>query len=536
MIERGESENRDMLPRWLPLRKALGTGEFSSAESSIKDEAKVLQLRGLQQRAEAAFQAAERNWIRTPDEIAAQELLAAAVIFDRRDGAVQDAARLLIEHCDLLPAMRSIILAALGEAATVTGKAVGQFSAETYAAIGQHKRRLQFNPNDALSAAEMALYYSYLGQLSQSRQALERAIMQAPNNRYVLRAMSRLAAHENDPELGLYYLRKSPRSDVDPWLVSAKLALARNAGIAPMRWRQSQHIANSDGYSPRSISELSAQLATLSADAGSRKQAIRFLDRSAISPTENAVAQLEHVNRKYSLGISERANRNDLPESDEATAHRMLSLGQVSRAVEACGSWSELEPFSAEPAVLGSFLACISGGTIDQGIRLLDCALISNPSDETLLNNKAVLLSLADQPREALEVLSHCRPASLDGDPTYWATTGLVAMRSGHFDEGISHYEKAISIAKEERKPLVALRAFLFMGREMIRFDPSVAGVVSKAAEASFKKLDHAKVRVPIDLTLLGEVIEGVAKNPPKTGYGTAVGPLIDPVDIEGFE
>lgn len=535
MIERGESESRDVLPRWLPLKKALTTGEFSSAESLVKDEAKVLQLRSLQQRAEAEFQAAERNWTRTPDEVSAQELLAAAVIFDRRDGSVKDAARFLKEHCELLPAMRSIILSALGEAATVTEKAAGQFSAETYAAIRLHKRRLQFNPNDALSAAEMALYYSYIGQLSQSRQALERAIVQAPNNRYVLRAMSRLAAHDNDPELGLHYLKKSPRSDVDPWLVSAKLALARNAGIAPMRWRQSQHMANSDTYSPRSISELSAQLATLSADAGSRKQAIRFLDRSVISPTENAVAQLEHVNRKYSLGISDRANQNDLPESDEANAHHMLSLGQVSRAIEACGSWSELEPFSAKPAIFGSFIASISDGTIDQGIRLLDSALFSNPSDETLLNNKAVLLSLADRTQEASEVLSHCRPASQYRDPTHWATTGLVAMRSGLFDEGVLYYEKAISIAKEERKPLVALRAFLFMGREMIRFDPSVAGVVSKAMETSFKKLERAKVQVPIDLTLLGEVIEGLAKNPPKTGSGTAIGPLIDPVDIEEY-
>ena len=536
MIERGESESRDMLPRWLPLRKALANGEFSSAESSIKDEAKVLQLRGLQQRAEAEFQVAEQKWIQTPDEVTAQELLAAAVIFNRRDGAVQDAARLLIEHCEMFPAMRSIISSALGEAATVTEKAVGQFSAETYAAIGQHKRRLQLNPNDALSAAEMALYYSYLGQLSQSRQALERAIRQAPNNRYVLRAMSRLAAHENDPELGLYYLKSSPRSDVDPWLISAKLALTRKAGIAPMRWRQSQNMANSDGYSPRSISELSAQLATLSADAGSRKQAIRFLDRSVISPTENAVAQFEHVNRKYSLGILERANRNDLPESDEATAHRMLSLGKVTQAVEACGAWSELEPFSAEPAVLGSFIACISDATVEQGIRLLDRALISNPSDEDLLNNKAVLLSLANRPHEASTVLSYCRPVCHNGDPTYWATSGLVSMRSGHFDEGVLHYEKAISIAKEERKPLLALRAFLFMGREMIRFDPSVAGVVSKVAEASFKKLNRAKVQVPIDLTLLGEVIEDMVKNPPQTGSGTAIGPLIDPVEIEGYD
>lgn len=532
MIERGESESRDMLPRWLPLRKALTTGEFSSAESTFKDEEKAIQLRGLQQRAEAAFQTAERNWIQTPDEVSAQELLAAAVIFDRRNDAVQDAARLLIEHRDLLPAMRSIILSALGEAVTVTEKSIGQFSAETYAAIGQHKRRLQFNPNDALSAAEMALYYSYLGQLSQSRQALERAIIQAPNNRYILRAMSRLAAHENDPELGLFYLGRSPRSDVDPWLLSAKLALERNAGGAPMRWRQSQHMANSDRYSPRSISELSAQLATLSADAGSRKQAIRFLDRSVISPTENAVAQLEHLNRKYSLGVLARANRIDIPESDEATAHRMLSIGQVSRAMEACGSWSELEPFSPGPAVFGSFIACILDGTIDQGIRLLDNALISNPADECLLNNKAVLLCLADRPHEASQVLAHCHPASQDGDPTYWATTGLVAMRSGLFDEGVMHYEKAISIAKEERKPLVALRAFLFMGREMIRFDPSVAGAVLQAVEASFKKLDRANVVVPIDLTLLGEVIEGVAKDPPKTGNGTAIGPLIDPVDI----
>jgi tetratricopeptide (TPR) repeat protein len=533
MIERGESETRDMLPRWLPLEKAMHTGEFSSSERIMKNEMRALHAKSIVSRAEEAFRAAKNAWLRDRGEIEAQELIAAAVVFGSRDDATEDAARLLLESSSLSPYMRPIILSALGEDITVAEKISGQFIAATCAAIAQHKRRLSVNPHDALSATEMALFYMYLGQSSTARKALERAVLQAPNNRYVLRALARLAAHENEPDLGLHYLKKSARSDFDPWLVAARLALIRHSGRAPARWRQTQNMANSDSYHPRSISELSAQLATLSAESGSRKQAIRLLGRSAISPTENTIAQLEHMNRKYSIQVFEEKSNEDPVDSDEAIAHRMLFLGQITRAVEACGAWSNLEPFSLEPAILGSFIACLSESSISQGIDLLNRALISNPFEETLLNNKAVLLSLADRPDEALESISQCRPSPDDDGTTFWATSGLIAMRSGKFDEGSSHYEKAISIAKGKKRPLVALRAFLFFAREVIRCDPRLAVDTNKVVEASFKKLGRLNVRVPIDLVLLGESIENSSKSPAPTGLGTFCVPSIDPVDLE---
>lgn len=535
MIERGEPENRDMLPRWLPLDKAVGTGEFSSAEASVRNDAKASQLKYIERRAELAFKAAETEWVSVGGEIEAQELVAAAVVFNRSDKSAQDAARFLLEAGQISAYMRPIVLSVLGENITTKEKSEGQFAAETFSAIAQHKRRLRINPHDALSAAEMALFYTYLGQLSNARRVLERAVSQAPNNRYILRAMARLSAHEDDPELGLHFLANSARTEVDPWLVSTKLALLRHSGHSPMRWRQSQNMANSDSFHPRSISELSAQLATLSADSGSRKQAIRLLARSAISPTENAVAQLEHVNRKYSLGITVQHSSPDSIESDEAVAHRMLALGQVTRAVESCAAWSHLEPFNSDPAVLGSFVASITESAIPQGIQLLDQALVSNPLDETLLNNRAVLLSLAGRADEAEICLSQCRPDRQDGGATFYATTGLVAMRSGRFDDGVIDYEKAIKTARNDRKPLVALRAFLFFAREVIRFDPGMGEEISKVIDSSFKKLERSNVRIPIDLVLLGEAIDAVAKNSENGGPGTFIGPFIDPVDIEGL-
>ena len=68
------------------------------------------------------------------------------------------------------------------------------------------------------------------------------------------------------------------------------------------------------------------------------------------------------------------------------------------------------------------------------------------------------------------------------------------------FDEGVLDYERAISIAKERRRPLVALRAFLFLAREMIRFDPKVGEEIYKIVDASFKKLERANIKAPIDL------------------------------------
>ena len=521
-----------MLPRWLPLQRAAQTGEFSPTTRKILNPAKLRYLTGLKNHADAVFQMTVASWNQKRDIIEAQELVAAAVVYNVRNESVQDAARLLLAEADLSASMRSVIAIAIGEKITKKDANTGHMVADTQIKIALHKKRLQLNPHDALSAAEMALFYTYLGQSTQARLALERASISAPDSRYVLRAIARFSAHEGDPEVGLHYLHRSARSDVDPWLLSAKLSLSRHIGQSPTNWRKSKLLANDENFHPRSVSELSAQLATFSADSGSKKQTVRMLDRSVISPTENTLAQLEHIDRKFSLGFSERVIDAQLPASDEATAHRMLSLGQLPLAIDACRAWSELEPFSSSPAIFGSFIASIKETYATDGIALIDNALTSNPFDETLLNNKAVLLSLNDDPQAALKCLEKFSANEEDSGVSYSATTGLIQMRLGNLDEGISHYEQAILTAKAKRQPLVALRAFLYFSREIIRLDPASKNGVLRIISTSFEKLERAKVRPPVDLELLREIVEKIAEQSDTVSGPAAVGTIVNPIDV----
>lgn len=532
MIENGEAETRDMLPRWLPLHKAVTTGEMSPSTIGVISLAKAEYLSKLKDRAGTTFATALSDWRQSRDEVEAQELIAASVVYNFVNNDVVEAANLLLSNTEVSPSVRSVIAVALGETVTGKEKQAAYAAAETQTQISIHKQRLQLNPHDALAAAEMALFYTYLGQTNSAKAALRRAVISAPDSRYVLRAMARFSVHEGDPEAGLFYLKKSGRSDVDPWLLAAKLALVRRAGGSPKNWRRSQQIANDDNFHPRSVSELSAQLATFAADTGARKQTIKLLDRSARSPTENAVAQLEHIDRKLSLGLTNRRVDGELTASDEAVAHRMLSLGQLKLAIDACSSWSQLEPFSTGPAMFGSFIASIKESNAELGVSLIEKALAANPFDASLLNNKAVLLSLMGRPKEAENCVAYYGPDEEDAGITYSATKGLISMRLGMFDEGMQHYEHAITLAKKQGKPLIALRGFLFVAREIIRFDPSLTSALLKIADDSIETLKRRKVHVPIDLTLLREAVELTAADPNLRGRETALGNIIDPIDL----
>lgn len=206
----------------------------------------------------------------------------------------------------------------------------------------------------------------------------------------------------------------------------------------------------------------------------------------------------------------------DLKHSDEAQANRAFAVSDWTLALNAAEKWQELEPFSARPAIFGSFVASILSHSIDRGLAIARQGLKSNPQDFTLLNNYVVLCCYGGNLVEAKQGFVKLSELAHSGSfhVTRLATGGLISFREGAFDAGVQSYTSAINEALALRDPILALRAYCFLAREVSLLDAGMAERFSKNIRDTISALERRGIKIPAEVNiLLGQIDEarGVA-------------------------
>jgi hypothetical protein len=123
----------------------------------------------------------------------------------------------------------------------------------------------------------------------------------APDNRYVLRSLTRFWVHQAEPDLALHFLSKFAATRRDPWLLAAQMAAEDVAHKGPSNWREAKRILSAEQFSDFELTELAAAFGTLELQAGSHKLARKMFRRSLTAPTENSVAQVQWASRRDSM-------------------------------------------------------------------------------------------------------------------------------------------------------------------------------------------------------------------------------------------
>ena len=123
-------------------------------------------------------------------------------------------------------------------------------------------------------------------------------------------------------------------------------------------------------------------------------------------------------------------------------------------AIKLSVTWVKDEPLNSTPAVAATYLLADVGGDPGAASELGLQALRRMPAAESLANNVAYALALADRAQEAKQWVPE------DHSPQSAATAGLVAMRLGDREQAIECYRRAFSRAASTNDPdLVALVA-----------------------------------------------------------------------------
>lgn len=486
MIPSGEDIKRQVIPRWRTVRATTEAGELETTNPQKPTEIESTVVTRLRQE----FELRLKDWRQEKDIAAAEELLAAAIVVGSiKVEEVLAAAHLVLNDDKALGGSKEIANAIAGTVSAERHEPLSDETLKMRLELSRRKRLLRLYPRDGLLLTETALLYTNLGMNESAAELVKIAAAVCPDNRYVLRSLTRFWVHWGEPDKALYYLSKSGAVRQDPWLMAAQMAAEDVARKPSGFWRETRRLLSASRFTDFELAELAAASGTLHLEAGSHKLARKLFRRSLTAPTENAVAQAHWASRR---DPSIDASQAVTPEAFEALTWASLLAGRPNEAVEAAANWQGIEPFSLRPAGIGSYIAVAHLGDGKIGEAFCRRGLIANRGSSALHNNLAVALAFQGKISEANTELQNIKYMSTFTERAInFATQGLIQMRSGNLVEGSRLYEAAMGIAIENKSRLLWCRAAAHYALEYARYDNS--GLTDSAAlvEKVFAGLDE---------------------------------------------
>ena len=344
----------------------------------------------------------------------------------------------------------------------------------------------------------MARLYEILGLPERAERAIRLALALAPNNRFVLRAASRLYVHQDDLDRAHDILRRTKVVRHDPWVLAAEIAVASAAGHTSRHVREAQRILKGQRFSPHDLAELYSAFGTLELEAGRSKQAKRSLLLSLDDPTDNALAQALWASKRLPAFHVDHRHLQTTLRPFEARTLEAYGLGEWRRVLQESWKWLYDQPFSSRPAIFGSFAASVGLEDYEQSERIARVGLSANPNNFMLLNNLAFALAHGPNMGDAKDKFDGIETSRLsDQDRVVWlATKGFLQFRSGSPDAGRSHYRAAIDLAKQIKDDRRRAMALSFLAFEETRAATPDASEFVRAALAACERVRLPEVQL----------------------------------------
>ena len=378
---------RRMLPRWRPSSQVEGP----SAQPVIWLPARGVRPSRARQPVQlgeaslAHLEAELQEWKRRRDVGTAADILSFAA-FPETHAKLRDVALFLDGQpfVEASPALKSLVGSVLGRVDATQLVAEGPQSA--MAAVRTLRRRLSIYPNNPIALTDLALAHTSLGNGVSAKRALLAAWSFASGNRQILLALARYFVHTNEAERAQRFLERSARTDKDPWLMAALIAVGQITGRTPRIVSRARRLVRASTIAPSHLSELAGSLATLELENGDRREARRMFDLAITAPTENVLAQLRWAHQSIDRPFEMRPGWAQTPKAFELLALDAFESCDAETAIEWSQKWQTDEPFSSRPAILASYVLSILGKD-ERAAELAREGLVANPEDETLEQN-----------------------------------------------------------------------------------------------------------------------------------------------------
>ncbi len=459
-----EDKERRIVPRWRDYASSIRelNSVSTAAPSPISGNALISEKR--------------MTWEAERTIESAADLVSAVFVAGDPESATDAAQFLLRDSTDATPSVKS--LAAVLTSGTVEADdSVLDGSADLWSDVSSErlkaraiKAQLRRFPRNPLVWADLSRSYALLGQSSSSVHAMQSALYLSSTNRFVLRSAARLFVHIREPDRAHAILTASARTQYDPWLMAAEIAVAAVAERPPIYASKGRRLLRSGAFAPFQTAELASALATLELDSGSIRSSKKLFAASLQNPTENAVAQAHWASRNVP-GFSFNTHALDTPRAFEARAWNSLRELRWVESIQEAGRWLVDEPYSKRPAQFGSYVATIGLEDYVMCEQFARRGLVSNPNDPSLTNNLAFAFANRGSLREATDrIRSVPRPQQdANTECALLATQGLILFREGQAERGRTHYEAAIKLAERRSLSKTRVLASIYLAREEVR-------------------------------------------------------------------
>jgi len=444
----------------------------------------------------------EREWSSDRSLMFATDLVSAATVLGGSEIASK-AAEFILEHGNASSTLaRRLAASLLGIVDPIEPPILAaDFFDQTRRQISQLKRRRTSEPRNAFVWTDLARLYVLLGLNEQARAPIAIALALAPFDRFVVRSATRFYLHSGDPENALHLLRKTERARIDPWLISAELAVSAVAGRDPRFTKQAEDILRRKAESPFHTSEMTAALASLEMWSGNTRRAKRLFLQAVIHPSENALAQTVWAAREVGLTVIA-AELLNIPNAFEAQTLAARNKAEWKSAVDHAKRWATDESFSVRPHAFASAIVTSILNNPQEGESLARAGLLTNPRHPGLINNIAFALVGQGKPNEAKRELEQINVKNADAQTQIciFATQGLIEYRLGKPIAGKQLYENSISLAHKEGNRSLKAIAQLYLAREEALIDKQSYLKLLSTAIHEIKKADspHATALVAV--------------------------------------
>jgi len=324
---------------------------------------------------------------------------------------------------------------------------------------------------------------------------MEAALTLASNDRFVLRAATRLFLHLKDPERAYYILNASDAVPYDPALLGPEIAISALLKRGSRLIRRGLRVLEDRNHSESLLAELAAVVATEEVNNGSGRRGRQLFKRSLANPNENIVAQVRWAASKGDTSLFN-PDYLKVDRSYEARAWTLFHSGDWTRALTQAKAWLGDQGFSRRPASLGSFIAAVALEDHLEAEKILRRGLTSNPNDALLMNNLAYSLACMGKIPEAEQTLGRMSFKSDDSEALSLAiiktaTAGLIEYRKGNLVAGRTQYLKALETARNGKQLLLANRVIMFFATQEVRAGtPLSDAIVQLAIENAYRAAD----------------------------------------------
>ena len=460
-------DDRQVIPRWRSFNYTTMCGQLRSIEKrvDIPDVDNEIQSR-------------LDDWNQNKDIVHAVDFLNAAFVSNKKD-EINNAVVFIKENHGDSGLIGKIIerVECKDERRVDNGDVV--YSEENkilFNEISHLKKRLITYPKDPIGWADLSYYYTRLGIKKKAIRTIRVALNLAPNNRFVLRSAARLFIHLDDPIQAHDILKVSDVVKVDPWILSAEIAVAHAAKRTSRYIKKGSKYINDGNVSPWHISELACAIGTIEFNAGKHKKTKKFLNMGLIAPTENSIAQVGWVSRRDSLIILPE-EKLSIPNTFEARAWHSYQNECWKDVIKHAESWFADQPFSSRPAILGSYVSAMLLDDYVKSEEFCRKGLICNSGNNVLLNNLAFAYAYQNKIGDAEKILEKIDSNILDDSERVvcTATRGLIHFRRNNPEKGRECYYESIKMARKMNNNRLLVLAVCYYILEEINFEKNIA-------------------------------------------------------------